>query len=108
MLESSVDIKKSNDRTNGQACMVEAVMTHVSLGADSNPGPLSLVAGPFFSSGVVAAASGLSGGGPSHSSLPGPFSPSSPLRAPADSCTLGGCEKDRPYRCHPRYPRLGS
>eukprot|EP00267_Zea_mays_P056538 XP_023156574.1 uncharacterized protein LOC111589921 [Zea mays] len=101
MLESSVDIKKSNDRTNGQACMVEAVMTHVSLGADSNPGPLSLVAGPFFSSGVVAAASGLSGGGPSHSSLPGPSSPSSPLRAPADSCTLGGCEKEQAIHVPP-------
>jgi hypothetical protein len=101
MLESSVDIKKSNDRTNGQACMVEAVMTHVSLGADSNPGPLSLVAGPFFSSGVVAAASGLSGGVPSHSSLPGPSSPSSPLRAPADSCTLGGCEKEQAIQVPP-------
>jgi hypothetical protein len=101
MLELSVDIKKSNDRTNGQACMVEAVMTHVSLGADSNPGPLSLVAGPFFSSGVVAAASGLSAGGPSHSSLPGPSSPSSPLRAPADSCTLGGCEKEQAIQVPP-------
>jgi hypothetical protein len=64
--------------------MVEAVASHVSLGADSNPDPLSLVAGLFFSSGVVAEALGMSGGSPSHSSLPVPSSPSSPLRAPAE------------------------
>jgi hypothetical protein len=86
--------------------MVEVVASHVSLGpaaivgADSNPGPPSLVAGSFFSSGVVAEALGLSGGSPSHS-LPVPSSPSSPLRALADSCSMGGSEKEQAIQLPP-------
>jgi hypothetical protein len=94
-------------RRNDQACMVEAVASHVSLGpaaivgADSNLGPPSLMAGPFFSSGVVEEALGLSRGSPSHSSLPVPSSPSSPLRAPTDSCSMGGSEKEQAKQLPP-------
>jgi hypothetical protein len=50
---------------------------------------------------VEAGASGLSGGCPVHSPLPVPSSPSSPLRAPADCCSLGGCEKEQAIQGSP-------
>jgi hypothetical protein len=71
MIEASEDNVESNGRRHEQACMVEA------------------------------GASGLSGGCPSHSPLPVPSSPSSPLRAPAVCCSMGGCEKEQAIQVLP-------
>jgi hypothetical protein len=77
MIEASEDNVESNGRRHEQACMVEA------------------------------RASGLSGGCPSHSPLPVPSSPSSPLRAPAVCCSMGGCEKEQAIQGPPQDLRLG-
>jgi hypothetical protein len=50
---------------------------------------------------VEAGASGLSGGCPVRSPLPVPSSPSSPLRAPAVCCFMGGCVKEQAIQGSP-------